>query len=158
MKHLRLKRYSYFWLYSAFSIGIPIALIAAKYQLFKTAGYMQLTGWGLISLLILFLFFKKQFKEMIKTLEQSTFKSILQNFGVPIGIGTALGICLLVQYFINNFIFILAWSTVSNVIAVYFKVKHMQYVPAPVEDDKPSETMYERFKRNVKPKKVVDAK
>ena len=107
-------------LWALFSCVIPILFIGWRYKLFKKIGALQLSGWGLIALVIVFIFLYVVVK-YIKAgfVEWSMTKQIINGITkIVLPLGVLLAICIGIRNSIDLFIQALSCVLLSEVIAI----------------------------------------
>ena len=107
-------------LWSLFSCVIPVAFIGWRYNLFSKIGKIQLTGWGLIAIIIIIVFVYVLMK-YIKAgfVEWSMTKQIVNGIiKVLIPLGTLLALCIGLRSSIDIFIQALTCVLLSEAIAI----------------------------------------
>lgn len=107
-------------LWSIFSCVIPVAFIGWRYDLFKKVGTLQLSGWGLFAIVIIFIFLKTLVKYIkLGFIEWSMTKQILNGITkILIPLCTLLLVCLGIKSNINYFIQALSLVILSEAIAI----------------------------------------
>ena len=70
-------RYLTYWLYVFLALGVPVILIAEKYEIFRRVGAAKLTVWGILILLIALFFLRGQIKRVITGMDDGLVKGII---------------------------------------------------------------------------------
>lgn len=107
-----LLKVSLYILYIFFSLGVPIWLIAEKYNIFSTRG--SLTGVGMIVCIIIVFFFYKKIKEAAMSITIPVLKGIIVSI---IRVLPLVALCIAVEFAsvqIADFKFIMYGSLLSN--------------------------------------------
>ena len=107
-------------LWAIFSCGLPVAFIGWRYDLFRKAGQLQLSGWGLIAVIIIFIFVLVLVK-YIKSgfVEWSMTKQVLTGIvKVLIPLGAILAVCVSIRSNIDYFIQALGCTLICETIAL----------------------------------------
>lgn len=128
MKNTRILRYLSYWIYVILTIGIPIALIAWQFELFKKPGVLQITGYGIIAIIVAVFLLKDLIKKTIADMEKGVLRTILQNV-LHLAPYVAFWILLtFLEDHIAKVRFILLWSVISNFIAMFIDIWHTTLV------------------------------
>lgn len=134
----RLLQYSLFWLYTIFSIGIPILLIVEKYKLFKEFNGMKLTVVCIFVILLLLFYFRKHISQFIDNMPVSTVKSIFvatrEMIPLIVFFGAFYGAKLLITKEANDILFIVEWTFIFNILAYIIRIIHLRYRDKVKED------------------------
>lgn len=128
MKKLNFWRFFYFWLYALLAVGVPIILVAEKYDLVAKTSKYRVTGMGIIMCIALVFYFKKQLKEFIENLTAGPAKTYLKE---TLRVAPILILYFALQFAevqMHNFKFIVLWSFISNLAATGFRVGHLHYL------------------------------
>lgn len=107
-------------LWSLFSCVIPVSFIAWRYNLFDKVGKVQLTGWGLVAIIIITAFIYV-FARYIRAgfVEWSMFKQILDGVvKIVIPLCALLALCVSLKNSLELFIQALSCVIFSEVIAI----------------------------------------
>ena len=107
-------------IWSLFACFIPIGFIGWRYDLFKKVGAMQLSGYGLIAVVIVFVFLYVVVK-YIKAgfVEWSMLKQIINGVvRVVLPLGALLSLCISLRNSLEIFIQALGCVLLSEVIAI----------------------------------------
>ena len=113
-----------FWvraiIWALFACVIPVAFIGWRYDLFKKASSLQLSGWGLIGVVIVFVFLYVVVKYVRAGFpEWSMTKQIVNGIvKVVLPLGALLAICIGLRNNIDTFIQALSCVLISEVIAI----------------------------------------
>lgn len=113
-----------FWarvaLWSLFSCIIPVCFIGWRYDLFKKVGSLQLSGWGLIAIVIVFVFLYAVTKYIrAGFVEWSMTKQIVNGIvKIVLPLGALLAVCIALRNSLDVFIQALGCTLVSEVIAL----------------------------------------
>ena len=107
-------------LWSMFACFIPVTFIGWRYDLFKKVGSLQLSGWGLIAIVIIFVFLYVVVKYVrAGFVEWSMLKQIINGVvKVVIPLGALLAICIGLRNSLDVFIQALSYVLISEVIAI----------------------------------------
>ena len=107
-------------LWSLFSCVIPVGFIAWRYDLFDKVGKVQLSGWGLIAIIIIFAFLYVLTKYIrAGFVEWSMTKQIVDGVvKVLIPLGALLALCISLRNSLDIFIQALSCVLLSEVIAI----------------------------------------
>lgn len=107
-------------LWSLFSCVVPVCFIGWRYDLFKKVGSLQLSGWGLIAIVIIFVFLYVVVKYVMAGFtEWSMTKQIINGVvKVVIPLGALLAICIGIRNSLDIFIQALSLTLMSEVIAI----------------------------------------
>ena len=108
-------------LWGLFSAVLPIIFIGWRYSLFKKVGKLQVSGWGLIAILILFLFFKALVRYIrAGFVEYSFLKQVLSGIlKVILPIGVLLCLCLVIRSKIEYFIQALECTLICETVGIF---------------------------------------
>ena len=118
-------RYLSYWLYVILTIGIPVGLIAWQYQLFThKPGGLQLTAWGIITVIVLFFICQGHMKRAIAEMETSITKTIIQNVFRLIPWLAFWIILTFLEDHVIRIRFILFWSIIGNIAAGILDLWH----------------------------------
>lgn len=118
------KELKIFWvraiLWSVFACFIPVAFIGWRYDLFKKVGSLQLSGWGLIAIVIIFVFLYVVVKYIRAGFtEWSMTKQIVNGVvKVLLPLGAVLAVAIAVRNNLDVFIQALSCVLMSEVIAI----------------------------------------
>lgn len=106
--------------WALFSCVIPVIFIGWRYDLFNKVGGLQLSGWGLIAIIIIFAFLYAMVKYIrAGFVEYSMLKQIVNGLvRVVIPLGALLCICISLRNNVEVFIQALSCVLVSEVIAI----------------------------------------
>lgn len=94
-------------LWTLFSCVLPVLFIGWRYSLFKKVGALQLSGWGLIGIIIIFVFLRTLVRYIrAGFIEWSMFKQVLNGITkiiLPLGVVLAVAIAIRnnLDYFIQ---------------------------------------------------------
>lgn len=107
-------------LWSMFACFIPVAFIGWRYDLFQKVGSLQLSGWGLITIVIIFVFLYVVIKYVrAGFVEWSMTKQIINGVvKIVIPLGALLAICIGIRNSLDIFIQALSCTLMSEVIAI----------------------------------------
>ena len=118
------KELKIFWarviLWSIFSCIVPVCFIGWRYDLFQKVGSLQLSGWGLIAIIIIFVFLYVVVKYIrAGFVEWSMTKQTINGVvKVVIPLGALLAICIGIRNSLDIFIQALSCTLMSEVIAI----------------------------------------
>lgn len=107
-------------LWTIFACGIPVGFIGWRYKLFDKVGKLQLSGWGIIAIIILLVFLYILIK-YIKAgfVEWSMLRQIVDGVAkVIFPLGALLAICISLRNSVDIFIQALSCVLLSEVIAI----------------------------------------
>lgn len=123
-KKLYTLRYLSYWLYILCTIGIPVALVAWQYDIFKKPSGVQLTAYGVILAIIVIFICRGHIKRAIADMEVSITRTILMNAGRLLPWAA----CWFIMTFMSDTAaevqFILFWSIIGNFIAMFIDIWH----------------------------------
>lgn len=107
-------------LWSLFACVIPVVFIGWRYSLFEKVGGLQLSGWGLIAIIIIFVFLYVIVKYIrAGFIEWSMTKQIINGIcRVVIPLGALLAICISLRNSLDIFIQALTRVLFSEIIAI----------------------------------------
>lgn len=120
-------RYLTYWLYVFLALGVPVILIAEKYEIFRRVGAAKLTVWGILILLIALFFLRGQIKRVITGMDDGLVKGIILGIWglIPMAVlYLALVIC---RKQIDSFLFIALWSLISNAAGAVCQAAHLHF-------------------------------
>jgi hypothetical protein len=108
------------FLWSLFSCIIPVCFIGWRYSLFSKVGKIQLSGWGLIAIIIVFVFVYVLTKYIrAGFVEWSMLKQVIDGvIKIVIPLGALLAICLGLRNSLDCFIQSLSCVILSEVVAI----------------------------------------
>ena len=118
------KELKIFWvraiLWSLFSCVVPVFFIGWRYDLFKKVGSLQLSGWGLIAIVIVFVFLYVVVKYIrAGFVEWSMTKQIINGVvKVVLPLGVVLAVAIAIRNNLDVFIQALSCTLMSEVIAI----------------------------------------
>lgn len=99
--------------------GTPISFIAVQYDIFKFRDpTMSITGWGFVTLIILFFAFKNKIKEMVSDVDKG-FGDISRPIKWTFGWATAFGILFLVSVAATSFIWVAFSFVVGGAVSIF---------------------------------------
>lgn len=115
-----------YWIAVFFSRVVPILLVVFKYEILKpsTTWFDRITITGLTIIAVMVFAFFKDTVAFIQSLGNGTGARVVKYLKAPFGFLVACFGVMWVKYGVQNLVFVLSWSCVSNVIAIYFWVKH----------------------------------
>jgi hypothetical protein len=118
-----------FWLFNVldvfFAIVVPIILIATQYQLFTNDPNKissSVSGWGILVILVIALGLSKRIKAYVISSKNSQLKYFLSNIMPPFVLLFLFFILNITEDHIDKLQFITLWSSVSNIIALFFRL------------------------------------
>lgn len=119
-----------YWIAVFFSRVVPILLVLFKYELLKpeASWFDRITIPGLLIATIMLIAFFKDAVAFVQSLGNGTGARVVKYLKAPFGFLLACLGVVWVKYGVQNLVFVLSWSFVSNMIAVYFWVKHDEMV------------------------------
>ena len=123
-KKLKICRYLSYWLYVIFTIGIPIALVAWQFDIFKKPGPVQITGYGIIAIIIAFFIFWKHIKRAISEMEQGLAKTILHNLLMVVPFLLVWIAMTFMEDHIVRIRFIIFWTMIGLFVSAFFDLWH----------------------------------
>lgn len=114
--------------YVILSLIIPCYLISMKYQVFETIKNprVQLLGGFTIITIVVFFFIRGQINDIIESIEDGKFKSIVKRTKSVSILLIMLLVLKVAKVHVANAEFIITWSLVSNLIASYFYVEYRE--------------------------------
>lgn len=115
-----------YWTAVFFSRVVPILLVVFKYEIFKptTSWVDRITITGLAIICIMTAAFFKDAIAFVQSLGNGTGKRVVKYLKAPFGFLIACFGVIWVKYGVQNLVFVLSWSCLSNIVAIYFWVKH----------------------------------
>lgn len=128
MKKTITLRYLTYWLYVIITLCVPIGLLAWQFNLFKKPGVLQLTGYGIIALIIAVFILKGHIKRAIEDMDKCILRTVLQNI---LRIAPYIFFWFVLTFLEDHIIkvrFIIFWSIVSNTVATFFDIWHTTLV------------------------------
>lgn len=128
MKKTRFLRYLSYWLYVLATIGIPIALIAWQFDLFKKPGPLQITGYGIVAAIIIIFVVRGHIKRAIMDMQKGVVRTILLNFMRLVPYIIFLFVLVFLEDHIKKVSFILLWSLIGNTGAMALDIWHTTLV------------------------------
>lgn len=107
-------------LWALFSCVIPVIFIAWRYDLFEKVGGVQLSGWGIIAIIIIFAFLYAVIKYIrAGFIEHSMIKQIINGIlRVLLPLGALLGLCISLRNSLDVFIQALGLVLISETVAI----------------------------------------
>ena len=107
-------------LWAIFACVIPVAFIGWRYDLFTKVGGLQLSGWGIIAIIITFVFLYAIVKYIrAGFVEWSMIKQIINGIlRIVLPLGMLLMICISLRNSLDIFIQALSCVLISEVIAI----------------------------------------
>ena len=106
--------------WAAFACGLPVAFIGWRYDLFRKVGTLQLSGWGLFALVIVF-FFLRAFIKYIKAGlgGWSMTKQIINGItSILLPLGALLAVCVGIRSNIDYFVQALCCTLMCEALAI----------------------------------------
>ena len=130
-------RIRYYWTAVFFSRIVPILLVLFKYEIFKpeTSWVDRITITGLAIIGIMAYAFFKDLVKFIQSLGNGRGARVVKYLKAPFAFLIACFGVVWVKYGVQNLVFVLSWSCASNVIAIYFWVKHDELVGGNVTNE-----------------------
>lgn len=126
----RLLQYLYFWLYTIFALFIPIYLIIERYGFIDSqtpVGYKIASGVIIGGIVGLF-YFRKHLGQFIDNLPSSTFKWVLVSIKELSPLIIVYVAFIAVNLQMENLIFIVKWSIISNAVGLAFRTLHLRKI------------------------------
>lgn len=123
-KKLKVCRYLSYWLYVFCTIGIPIALVAWRFDVFKKPGPLQLTGWAIILIVILCFIFSKHLKRAISELEVGITKTVLHNLTMVVPFLAVWLVLTYLEQHIAQLRFIVFWTMMGLTLSAFIDLWH----------------------------------
>lgn len=123
-KKLQIFRYLSYWAYVFCTIGIPMSLIAWQFDLLRKPGPTQLTGYGVLAIIVLMLLCGKHIKRAIAEMEICITKTVLQNMTSIIPFASVWIVLTFLARFISQVRLIALMSTVGLIFASFLDVWH----------------------------------
>lgn len=107
-------------IWSMFACVLPVCFIGWRYDLFKKAGTLQLSGWGLFAIVIVFAFLFVLVKYIRAGFtEWSMLKQIINGvIKVIIPLGTVLALCIGIRANLDYFIQALSCTLLCEAMAI----------------------------------------
>lgn len=131
MRKLQAKRFLWFWIYTFFALIVPILLINYKYNLIvrvtQKPTVTELTISGMIALLIVLFYARHHIHQWIDEMEEGPTKTIYKEFWRTIPLFLLFFALKYAELHIKNYQWVVWWSACSNTVAVYPRIKHIQY-------------------------------
>lgn len=104
--------------------GTPISFIAFQYNIFTFKDpLVAITGWGFISLIILFFGFRKKIKLWAEEVDK-TFGGVSSSIKWTLGWATTFGILFIVSVAVTSFIWVAFSFVVGGVLSIYPQTVH----------------------------------
>lgn len=123
-KKLYTLRYLSYWLYVLCTIGIPIILISWQYDIFKKIGSLQLTAYGIISVIIVLFICRGHLKRAIEEMDTSILKTVLLNISKLLPWLACWFIITFMSDTMARVRFIIFWSVLGNFGAMFIDIWH----------------------------------
>jgi hypothetical protein len=123
-KKLKTWRYLSYWLYVLATIGIPVILIAWRFDLFKKPGPIQITGWSVVLIIILAFIFSKHLKRAVSELETGVVKAVLHNLIIVVPFLAVWVILTFLETYVSQVRFIVFWTAIGLIAAAGLDVWH----------------------------------
>lgn len=136
LKKTRLLRYLSYWLYVIATIGIPIIFIAWQFDLFKKPGILQITGYGIIAIIIVAFICKGHVVRAIADMNKGIARTILQNIMRLVPYLIFWIVLTFLETYIVKVRFILFWSVIGNIGATFLDIWHSYLVKKCEEESK----------------------
>lgn len=128
LKKCTIQRYISYWLYVVLSLAIPIGLIAWRFDLFKKPGPLQITGYGIIAIIIAFFIFKGHLKRAVDDMEHTWVRTVIQNIIKLIPLVVFWAILMFMESFLDKIKFILFFTIIGYILAAFVDVWHTEMV------------------------------
>lgn len=128
MKKTLALRYISYWLYVLATIGIPIGLLAWQFDLFKKPGVLQITGYGIIAVIVVIFILKGHIKRAIADMEKGIVRTILQNVMRIAPYVVFWFVLTFLEEYVIKVRFILFWSIIGNTAAMFLDIWHTTLV------------------------------
>ena len=113
LKKLQVFRYLSYWSYVICTIGIPLALIAWQFDIFRKPGPVQLTGWGCIAVIIVAFICGKHILATLRDMEKGLARTILQNAVMLVPFLAVWIMLTFMEQYIIRIRFILLWTIIG---------------------------------------------
>ena len=123
-KKLKITRYLSYWLYVLFTIGIPIALVAWQFGLFKEPQPRQLTGWAIILVIIACFIFGKHIKRAIADMELGVPKTILRDVTMITPFLALWIVLTFMEAYVSQLRFIIFWTMLGLLLSSFLDLWH----------------------------------
>lgn len=123
-KKLKICRYLSYWLYVLATIGIPVILIAWRFDIFKKPGPLQVTGWAIMLIVILAFIFGKHLKRAVSELEQGILKSVLHNLIMVVPFLAVWITLTFLETYVSQVRFIIFWTMLGLIGAAFLDIWH----------------------------------
>lgn len=121
-------RYVTYWLYVLLCLGVPIGLLAWQFDLFKTPGVMQLTAYGIITVIVAVFILRGQLRKLVDDMEKGVPRTIVQNLLKLAPFIIFWLILLFLEDHIMKVRTILFWSLIGYLAAAFVDVWHTKIV------------------------------
>lgn len=107
-------------LWSLFACVIPVLFIGWRYDIFNKVGSLQLSGWGLIAIIIIAVFLYAIVKYIrAGFVEWSMVKQVINGIcRIVVPLGTLLAVCICLRNSLNIFIQALSCVLISEIVAI----------------------------------------
>lgn len=128
MKKYTFLRYFSYWLYVLVSIAVPVGLIAWQFDLFKKPGPLQITGYGIIAIIIVVFVFKGMLKRAVADMEKTWVRTVIQNILRLFPIVAFWLVLMFLESYIAKIRFILFFVIIGYVAAAFIDVWHTNLV------------------------------
>lgn len=123
-KKLKTWRYLSYWLYVFCTIGIPVALVAWRFDVFKKPGPLQLTGWAIVLIIILAFMLGKHLKRAVSEMESGITKAILHNLIMVVPFLAVWIVLTFMEEYIAQVRFVIFWTMLGLTAAAALDVLH----------------------------------
>lgn len=138
MKKRRFIQYLYFWLYTIFALIVPLCLIIDRYGFVDKetpSGYKWSAGL-IISIFIAIFYFRKHLARAIDNMCPCLVKYIFTGIKELAPLIAVYIIFLFINLQMDNLVFIMQWSCVSNALALVFRTLHLRQIDYNIKTDK----------------------
>jgi hypothetical protein len=109
-KKLKICRYLSYWAYVFCTIGIPVLLVAWRFDIFKKPGPLQVTGWAIVLIVTLAFILGKHLKRAVDEMEQGVTKAILHNMVIVVPFLAIWIILTFLEQYISQVNFVIFWT------------------------------------------------
>lgn len=123
-KKIKFLRYFTYWLYVLLYIGIPITLIAWQFKLFDKPGKIQITGYGIIAIIVVIFLTKGLITKAISELNNGILRTFLQNIMHIIPLIAFWLALVFLETLLVKVKFILFWSMLGCIAAFGIDIWH----------------------------------
>ena len=122
------QRYTAFWLYTIFALIIPILLVLEKFNFFSDPKGKSLGLGAIIILFLVVFYFRKHITLWIDEMDDCIVKFIFKAIRELSPLLICYGVFAFMSIQFVNITFIMKWSCVSNLIAIFIRVWHLNCI------------------------------